>query len=44
MVKNVLANGMEAGDLTGHVVKAEEVPAAYEVLDEATGKKEDKQS
>lgn len=33
MVKNFLKNGVEIKDLTGHVVKAEECPAAYEVLE-----------
>lgn len=33
MVKNYLKDGTEIRDLTGHVVKAEECPAAYEVLE-----------
>jgi len=38
MVKHVLKNGQTVQDITGHVVKQEDVPSAYALLGQ--GKKE----
>ena len=34
MVKHILRNGTVLNDITGHIVKKEEVPAAYALIEQ----------
>ena len=42
MIINILKNGIEVKDLTGHVVKKEETPKAYALIERANREREEK--
>lgn len=40
MVKHILADGTEVKDITGHIVKREDVPIIYEIFERERKKNE----